>query len=88
MIERTIRWRAARVLNQNWEIFCERKRTICAIGSLLCLAVMINDVPTRSDQTMNLFAGLPGRIAPFGNWLSIGSARTPENGIWPNFLSR
>jgi hypothetical protein len=46
------------------ERLCERKRTNCEPGSPLCLVIMINDVPQRSHQTVNLVADLPGRTAP------------------------
>jgi hypothetical protein len=60
MIDRTIRWSTACASNQIWDRFCERMRRICELGSPLCLAIVINDLPRRSDQTVNLVAALRG----------------------------
>jgi hypothetical protein len=44
------RRRTACVSNSTRERLCERKRTNCELGSPLCLAIMINDVPQRSHN--------------------------------------
>jgi hypothetical protein len=51
------------VSNSTLERLCERKRTNCELGSPLCLAITINDVPQRSTP-VNLYAAPPGRTAP------------------------
>jgi hypothetical protein len=63
MIERTIRRRTACASNQIWESFCERKHKVCELGSHLCVAIVINDVPRRSHQNVNLFPAPPRRTA-------------------------
>ena len=62
--------------NSTGERLCERKSTNCELGSPLCLTIMINDVPRRSHQNVNLFAAPPRRTARFGIGLLNGSLGT------------
>jgi hypothetical protein len=64
------------VSNQTRERLCERKPTNCELGSPLCLTIMINDVPRRSHQTVNLFAA-PARANRSGIHDSRGMSRGP-----------